>query len=80
MEDTGRFTFVVDIKANKIQVKKAVEARYSVTVDAVNTMRYAGKKKTRATKSASVTGRTASYKKAIVTLAEGDTIDIYENI
>ena len=80
MEDMGRFTFIVDNGANKIQIKEAIETRYSVTVEEVNTMRYAGKKKTRATKSAYVTGKTASYKKAIVTLAEGETIDIYENI
>jgi large subunit ribosomal protein L23 len=79
-ENLNRFAFVVDKKANKIQIKKAVEAMYGVTVEAVNTMIYAGKRKSRYTRTGIIQGRTNSFKKAIVTLAEGDTIDFYSNI
>ena len=79
-EERNRFGFIVAKDANKIQIKKAVEELYGVTVEAVNTMIYAGKKKTRHTKSGVTAGRTASFKKAIVTIAEGDTIDFYSNI
>ena len=79
-ETRNRFGFVVAKDANKIQIKNAVEELYGVTVESVNTMIYAGKKKTRNTKSGMTKGRTANYKKAIVTIAEGDTIDFYSNI
>ncbi len=79
-EKLNRFAFVVDKKANKIQIKKAVEVMYGVTVEAVNTMIYAGKRKSRYTRTGIIQGRTNSFKKAIVTLAEGDTIDFYSNI
>ncbi|MEE4117215.1 MAG: 50S ribosomal protein L23 [Marinilabiliaceae bacterium] len=79
-EDRNRFGFIVAKDANKIQIKKAVEELYGVTVESVNTMVYPGKKKTRYTKSGVTAGRTASYKKAIITVAEGDTIDFYGNI
>jgi large subunit ribosomal protein L23 len=76
----NRYGFIVDKKANKLQIKKAVEEMYSVAVDSVNTMRYAGKLKTRNTKSGLLVGRTAATKKAVVTLAEGSKIDFYSNI
>jgi large subunit ribosomal protein L23 len=76
----NRYGFIVDKKANKLQIKKAVEEMYSVQVDAVNTLRYAGKLKTRNTKSGLLVGRTAATKKAVVTLAEGSKIDFYSNI
>ena len=79
-ERFNRYGFVVDKRATKDQIKRAVESLYSVSVDTVNTMIYGGKKKSRYTKSGVITGRTNSYKKAIVTLAEGDTIDFYSNI
>jgi len=79
-EDLNRFGFIVEKKANKIQIKKAVEEMYGVTVESVNTMRYGGKVKSRFTRGGVQTGKTNSYKKAIVTLAEGDTIDFYSNI
>ena len=79
-ETLGRFGFVVDKKANKIQIKKAVEEMYGVNVVAVNTMTYAGKNKSRYTRTGIISGSTKSYKKAIVTLAEGETIDFYSNI
>ncbi len=79
-EKLNRFGFVVDKRANKLQIKSAVEEMYSVTVTSVNTMVYGGKTKSRYTKSGVITGRTNSYKKAIVTLAEGENIDFYSNI
>ena len=79
-EKLNRFGFVVDKRANKLQIKDAVEEMYSVTVTSVNTMVYGGKTKSRYTKSGVITGRTNSYKKAIVTLAEGENIDFYSNI
>ena len=79
-EKYNRFAFVVDIKANKIEIKKAVEQMYDVAVDSVRTMVCIGKKRVRGTKSGMIIGRTATCKKAIVTLAEGDSIDFYSNI
>jgi len=79
-EKMNRYGFIVDKRANKIQIKEAVEELYDVTVTAVNTMNYGGKSRMRYTKTAIVRGRTKSYKKAIITLAEGDQIDFYSNI
>jgi large subunit ribosomal protein L23 len=79
-EDLNRYGFLVNKDANKIQIKQAIEKMYGVSVDSVNTMRYGGKTKSRFTKSGIITGKTKSYKKAIVTLAEGETIDFYSNI
>lgn len=79
-ERFNRYGFLVDVKANKIQVKTAVEKMYGVTVDSVNTMNYKGKHKTRYTKTGWVEGRTNKIKKAIVTLSEGETIDFFSNI
>ena len=79
-ESLNRFGFVVDRSANKIEIKKAVEDSYDVTVESVRTMVCIGKKRTRGTKSGFISGRTKTYKKAIVTLSEGDTIDFYSNI
>jgi len=79
-EKLNRYGFIVHREANKIQVKEAVEELYGVDVQAVNTMRYSGKEKSRHTKTGLIAGRTSAYKKAIVTLAEGETIDFYSNI
>lgn len=76
----SRFAFYVQSQANKIEIKKAVEGLYNVTVLDVNTLNTRGKKKSRYTKSGIISGTTPSYKKAIVTLKEGDTIDFYSNI
>ena len=75
-----KVAFVVAKDANKIEIKKAVEEMYGVKVTAVNTQRYQGTVKSRYTKAGVITGRTASFKKAIVTLAEGDSIDFFSNI
>lgn len=76
----NRYGFIVAKSANKLQIKKAVEEMYGVSVDTVNTMRYGGKVKTRNTKSGLLVGKSASFKKAVVTLAEGSKIDFYSNI
>jgi large subunit ribosomal protein L23 len=79
-EKLNRYGFIVHREANKLQIKSAVEELYGVDVRGVNTMRYSGKKKSRFTKTGAIGGRTKSFKKAIVTLAEGETIDFYSNI
>ncbi len=76
----NRFAFMVDKKSNKIEIKKAVEDMYDVSVTSVRTMVCIGKKRVRGTKSGMIVGKTSTYKKAIVTLAEGDSIDFYSNI
>ena len=79
-DDLNRYGFVVDKMANKLQIKEAVEKSYNVSVVSVNTMRYGGKRTTRYTRSGLLSGKTNSYKKAIITLAEGEVIDFYSNI
>ena len=79
-EKLNRYGFVVDRSANKIQIKAAVEQAYNVNVTAVNTVNYHGKRKSRYTKEGTVKGRSNHYKKAYVTLADGDKIDFYSNI
>ncbi len=79
-EKLGHYGFIVDYKANKIQIRQAIEAMYNVTVDSVNTMRVPGKIRTRYTKTGFTKGSTGAYKKAVVTLKQGDTIDFYSNI
>ena len=76
----NRFGFVVDKKANKVQIKKAVEATYGISVVSVNTMNYRADRTTKYTKSGLISGKTNSYKKAIVQVKEGETIDFYNNI
>ena len=76
----NRFGFIVRPDADKLQIKKEVEDFYNVTVVDVNTMRYAGKRQARYTRAGLVRGQKSAFKKAIVTLKEGDTIDFYSNI
>ncbi len=76
----NRYGFAVRPDANKQQIKKAVEEMYNVTVVDVNTMNHKGKKKSRYTKAGLIVGKTASYKKALVTLKDGESIDFYSNI
>ena len=78
--DKGKFSFIVDKKANKVQVKKAVEKTYDVNVVSVNTINVLGKSVSKYTKTCIVTGRKPSYKKAIVQLKEGEFIDFYSQI
>ena len=79
-EKSNRYTFVVDKKANKLEIKKAVEQFYGVNVIDVNTSVVPGKNKTRYTKKGFVKGQKPAYKKAMVTVAEGETIDLYSTI
>ena len=80
LNETGTYGFFVNNGANKVEIKKEVERTYGVTVQSVNTIRYAGKKKTRYTKSGVTKGQQPAYKKALVTLKEGEYIDLYGNI
>ena len=79
-EKLNKYAFIVEKNANKYQIKDAIEKLYNVKVEAVNTMNYDGKKKSRYTKAGLITGRRPAFKKAVVTLKEGDTIDFFSNI
>ena len=79
-EKFNQYGFVVRPEANKLQIKAEIEATYNVNVVSVNTMKYAGKTKARYTKAGLVRGRSNAFKKAIVTLKEGEQIDFYSNI
>jgi len=79
-ELNNRYGFVVAKKANKVEIKKAVENSYGVSVEAVRTMNYPVKRTTKFTKTGVVSGMKGAYKKAIVQIAEGDNIDFYSNI
>jgi len=79
-ENGGRYTFRVSPDANKAQIKDAIEKLYDVKVVDLSTMNYGGKLKQRYTKAGLIRGKKAAFKKAIVTLAEGQTIDFYSNI
>lgn len=78
-EKMNRYAFVVDKRANKLEIKKAVESFYGVQVEEVNTIIVPSKAKARYTKAGFITGRKPSKKKAIVTIAEGETIDLYDS-
>ena len=80
LNEKGKYGFIVDIEANKVEIKHAVEKQYGVNVQKVNTMKVMGKFKTRYTKAGVLSGRRPNYKKAIVTLAEGEVIDFYSNV
>lgn len=80
LNQQGVYGFLVEKDANKIEIKNAVETMFGVNVDSVNTMISIGKVKNRSTKTRFISGRKSSYKKAIVTLAKGETIDIYASI
>ncbi|MBV6645773.1 MAG: 50S ribosomal protein L23 [Cyclobacteriaceae bacterium] len=80
MNEQGKYGFVVDKRANKVEIKKAVEKIYGVTVESVNTLIHAGRSKSRYTKSGVITGKTPTYKKAIVKVADGEIIDFYSGI
>ena len=79
-EKLNRYAFVVDLKANKVQIKNEIEKLYDVKVHSVKTMICIGKNRVRGTKSGMIKGKTSKYKKAIIKLNEGETIDIYSNI
>ena len=76
----NRYEFVVDKSANKIEIKKAVETAYGVSISSVKTLNYPVQKNTKFTKKGLVTGKKGGYKKAIIQLAEGESIDFYNNL
>lgn len=76
----NRYAFRVAPNANKVEIKNAIEQMYNVNVESVNTMNYSGKRKSRYTKAGMVNGKTSAFKKAIVTLKEGQIIDFFSNI
>lgn len=78
--DKGKYTFVVERGANKIEIRNAIEKEYSVNVESVSTYVSAGKTKTKMTKTKALTGRTSPVKRAVVTLSKGEIIDIYSSI
>lgn len=79
-EQKEQYGFVVDLKATKPQIKEEIEKMYNVEVDKIRTMVVQGKRKSRFTKSGIINGKTSNYKKAIVSLKDGATIDFYESI
>ena len=79
-EKLRRYAFKVNRKANKLEIKKAIEGFYGVNVIDVNTAVVPGKNKTRFTKAGYIQGQKPAYKKALVTVAEGETIDLYSAI
>jgi large subunit ribosomal protein L23 len=79
-ESLNSYGFIVNRKANKLQIKKAIEDLYSVSVTSVNTLIHGGKRKSRFTKAGVISGSTGMSKKAIVTIAKGESIDFYSNI
>ncbi len=76
----NRYGFIVNPKANKLQIKDAVEGTYGVSVTKVRTMNYGPTRKTKYTKTGVQQGKTNAFKKAIVDVAEGDVIDFYSNL
>jgi large subunit ribosomal protein L23 len=76
----NRYAFVVNKKANKVEIKNAVEQAYGVTIESVRTMNYPVQRNTKFTKSGVVQAMKGAYKKAVVQLAEGENIDFYSNI
>jgi large subunit ribosomal protein L23 len=80
LNEKGKYGFIVNAGANKVEIKNAVEKQYGVNVERVNTANVMGKLKTRNTKAGVLSGRKPNYKKAIVTLAKGEVIDFYSNV
>jgi len=79
-EGLSQYSFVVDKRANKVEIRKAIQKLYSVNVESVNTMLMPGKAKNRSTRSGLLKGRVSSFKKAIVTLQDGENIDFFGDI
>lgn len=80
LSNLGKYVFEVSKTANKIEIATAIEKMYGVKVASVDTMRSIGRKKTRMSRGKAISGITSTYKKAIVTLKEGEVIDIYADI
>lgn len=80
MERENKYGFIVNYNTNKIEIAKAIEKKFEVNVVAVNTIRYKGKTKTQFTKRGRFSGKTPRFKKAIITIKEGQTLDLFEEI
>ena len=80
LNEKGKYGFLVESYANKVEIAKAVEKMYGVNVAKVNTINVLGKSKSRSTKGGMVSGKKSDQKKAIVTLAPGEVIDFYSNV
>ena len=78
--DEGKYGFIVNPKSNKVEIAKAIEKKFQVKVIEVKTLNYSGKTKTQFRKNGRYTGKTSKYKKAIITLKEGDTIELFEQV
>ncbi|PJA95853.1 MAG: 50S ribosomal protein L23 [Ignavibacteriales bacterium CG_4_9_14_3_um_filter_34_10] len=79
-ESQNKYGFVVNIDSNKIEIAKAIKKKFNVNVVSVNTIKYKGKTKTQFTKKGRFSGKTPQYKKAIVTVKEGQKIDIFGEV
>ncbi|MCR9287326.1 MAG: 50S ribosomal protein L23 [Bacteroidetes bacterium] len=79
-DSLNQYSFIVDKKSNKIEIRKAIEDLYSVQVESVNTIIMPAKAKSRNTRAGLIKGRVSSYKKAIITLADGEEIDFFGDI
>jgi len=79
-DQSNKYGFIVNTKANKIEIKKAIEGKFNVNVVNVRTINYDGKTKTQFRKSGRFVGKTAKYKKAVVTLKKGETIELFEQV
>ncbi|MGA2622346.1 MAG: 50S ribosomal protein L23 [Bacteroidota bacterium] len=80
LQDKRQYVFEVDLNANKVDIARAVSKKFSVTVTNVRTVNYGGKTKTQLTKRGKFSGRTSQFKKAIVTIKEGEKIEFFENV
>jgi large subunit ribosomal protein L23 len=80
LQDKGRYAFEVDPHATKIDITRAIQKKFNVTVTNVRTMNYKGKTKTQMTRKGRFQGKTSHFKKAIITLKEGDVINLFENV
>ncbi|MCL5028302.1 MAG: 50S ribosomal protein L23 [Bacteroidetes bacterium] len=78
--DTGKYGFLVNPKSNKIEIAKAIEKKFDVHVETVRTINHPGKMKTQFRKSGRFSGKTSKFKKAIITLKKGETIEIFEQV
>ncbi|SRR5512146_494626 len=80
LQEKGQYAFEVDRNANKIDIARAVEKKFSVTVLDVRTIRHKGKAKSQMTRKGRFAGRTPGWKKAIVRLKEGEKIEFFQNV
>jgi len=80
LQDKGQYAFEVDRDANKIEIARAVEKKFNVTVVSVRTSRQKGKMKSQLTRRGRFAGRTAAWKKAVVSLKAGDKIEFFQNV